>query len=382
MGSIVLSIVIMLITVMAGKGMQNKIREKISAFSGHILIKNYDNNQSQITNVPIGIRQEFYPDFSHWKEVQSIAPYATIGGMLKTDENFEGIILKGVDTAYNWKIFESYLIKGKIPSFRSGKPSDSIVISNELARKLRLDTEKKIIAYFMRPGSDKPLLRKFHVSGIYETDFEDFDQVYVWGDLRHVQKLYGWNDTLTGGFEIVIKDFNRINELTNRINHEIPPTLHAQSIMDINPLMFDWLAMFDFNVLIVIVILIFISALNMTTVLLVLIMERARFVATLKTLGATDRSIARIFLIKAAWLISVGLLAGNIIVLIIYWLQNSYGIIKLNPEIYYVNKAVLSLNWMHLAGLNIVVLLLILILLLLPAQAIGKISPSKVLKFE
>ena len=381
-GSVVLSIVIMLTAVMAGKGMQEKIREKISSFTGHIVILNYDNNQSQITLQPISVKQDFYPDFSRWEDVESLVPYATIGGILKTGSDFEGIIFKGVDSTYHWKIFREYLTGGTIPSFKGNKLSDSILISETISKRLNLSVGSKVKAYFMRPESEKPLLRKFTVAGIYKTDFEDYDKTYVFGDLRQVKRLYGWADTLTGGFEILIKDFDRIDEITGNINRDIPPLTEARSIKDLNPLMFDWLAMFDFNILFIIIVLIVVSALNMTTVLLVLIMEKTRFIATLKTLGATDRSIGKIFLLKAAWLISVGLLIGNLIVLGLYLTQKKYGFIRLNPDIYYVKEAVFDVGWVELLGLNIMVLLLILVLLLLPARSISKISPGKVLKFE
>ncbi len=381
-GSIVLSIVIMLLAMMAGKGMQHKIREKISGFTGHILLLNYDNNQTQITLRPVSLKQDFYPDFSRWEDVESISPFASIGGLLKTKQDFEGVILKGVDSTYNWKIFRQYLIRGQMPAFSGKKISDSILISQEMANRLRLSIGDKVKAYFMRPGSDKPLIRQFRVAGIYKTDFKDYDKTYIFGDLRQVNKLYGWNDTLTGGFEILLKDFDRIDEVTRKINADIPPLLEARSIKDLNPMMFDWLAMFDFNILFIIFILIVISALNMTTVLLVMIMERTRFIGTLKTLGATDRSIMRIFLLKAAWLIATGLFIGNLIVFVIYYVQKKYGIIKLNPEIYYIKEVVFDIGLMHLLGINILVLILILILLLLPARSIGKISPAKVLKFE
>jgi lipoprotein-releasing system permease protein len=381
-GSVVLSIVIMLMAVMAGKGMQKKIREKISSFTGHIVLLNYDNNQSQITLQPLSLRQDFYPDYSRWKEVESLVPYATIGGILKTGADFEGIIFKGVDSTYHWKIFREYMLEGKIPTFGGRKPSDSILISQTIAKRLHLRAGSRVKGYFMRPGSEKPLIRRFTVAGIYKTDFEDYDKTYVFGDLRQVKRLYGWNDTLTGGFEILIKDFDRIDQVTAGINDDLPPLIEARSIKDLNPLMFDWLAMFDFNMLFIIIILIIVSALNMTTVLLVLIMEKTRFIGTLKTLGATDRSIGKIFLLKAAWLISAGLLIGNIIVLVLYMMQKKYGFIKLNPDIYYVKEAVFDIGWVELTVLNVSVLVLILILLLLPARSIGRISPGKVLKFE
>jgi len=371
----------MLSAVMAGRGMQEKIREKISAFTGHIVITAYDANQSGLTLRPVSLRQPFYPD-NPWPEVKHIAPYATIGGLLKHGDEFEGIVFKGVDSTYHWEIFRQYLKEGNIPDFSGDRISRDILVSAEMARRLRLRPGDKVKAYFLREGSDKPLMRRLRVAGIYETDFEDYDRAYVWGDLRQVQKLYGWNDTLTGGFEILLHDFGTLRQTTARINEDIPPLLQARSIVDLNPLIFDWLSMFDFNVAFIIAVLIFISALNMATVLLVMIMERTRMIGILKTLGATDRSIIRIFLLKAAFLISVGLVIGNLIVWVIYVLQKKYGFIRLNPEIYYVKTSVFHLDWKTAVGLNLLVILLILAALLLPARMIAGISPSRIMKHD
>jgi len=381
-GAVILSMVIMLLSVMAGKGMQQKIREKISAFAGHMQVVRYDNNQSFLTLRPVALSLELLEELRSTPGVKSVSPYITIGGLLKTPNDFEGIIFKGIDSTYHWEVFREYVKEGKIPKFESPEMSDSILISAELARRLNLKNGDKVKAYFMRPGNDKPFIRRFTIAAIYQTDFEDFDRNYILGDLRQARRLYGWNDSLTGGFEILVRDFGDIDRITASVNERIPPLYIAKSIKDLNPLMFDWLSMFDFNILVIIGILIFITALNMTTVLLVMIMERTRMIGILKTLGATDKQVVRIFLLKAAWIIALGMLAGNIIVWAIYVLQQKYGFIRLNPEIYYVKTAPLSAPFYWIAGLNLLVMVLILAALLLPARSIAAVEPSKVMKFE
>ncbi len=381
-GSIVLSILVMIISVAAGKGLQEKIREKISAFSGHILILPYTSNQSGLTvePMPAGTWQRDLK--KRFPEIKNVAPYATIGGLLKTKEDFEGIVLKGVDSTYDWSVFRTYLKEGKIPAFGSRETNDSILISRTLASALKLETGDKVLGYFVRPGSDKPMVRRFRIGGIYETEFNDFDKTYIIGDLRLVRGLYKWPDTLTGGYEILLHDFERLEEMTKRINEELDPTLVALNIKEVNPLIFDWLGMFDFNLYIIIGILIFVSALNMATVLLVMIMERTRLIGLMKTLGAGNAMVMRIFLLKAAWFISAGLFIGNLLALAIIFVQEKTGFIRLDPETYYVRRAPLLIHPLTLLYLNMGVLVMILILLLLPASVISRISPSKVMKFE
>lgn len=380
-GSVALSIAVMLLAVAAGKGMQDKIREKISAFSGHILILPYNNNHSQLTLEPIGLHQEFYPQCP-WPEVSNLAPYASIGGLLRNRKDFEGVILKGTGPDYDWSVFGQYLLRGKIPSYTGRGYNDSIMISDYLARRLALDTGSRVYAYFLRPNTEKPLVRRFTVGGVYRTDFEDFDQTYVFGDLHQVQRLYAWPDTLTGGFQILTRDFDRIDEIAQKINHDIDPRLRALSIRQLYPYLFDWLDMFDFNIYLIIGILILVSALNMAVVLLVMITERIRFIGILKTLGATDRGIMRIFLIRAAQLILRGLLIGNILAFGLILLQEKTGFLRLDPANYYVRSVPLEIRWGWFAGLNLFVLVSVLLLMLLPAAYVSRIAPAKVMKYE
>lgn len=380
-GSVVLSVLVMIVSVAAGKGMQEKIREKISAFAGHILILPYTSNQSGLTLEPVYLKnyaqlEKIFP------EIRSVNPYATIGGLLQTDEDFEGIILKGVDSVYDWSLFRTYLKKGKIPDFSLSSANDSVLISGQLASRLKLDVGSKVWGVFLREGSDKPMIRRFKVGGIYETEMEDYDRSYVIGDLRVVKGLYKWPDSVAGGYEIRLKNFDRMEEVTQKLNDYIDPTLVAVHIKELNPFIFDWLDMFDFNLYIIIGILILVSAFNMATVLLVMIAEQTRFIGLMKTLGASDRYLISVFLLKAAWFIVLGLLIGNVIALGIIGIQQKTGFIRLDPETYYVQTAPFVIHPWSLVYLNAGVLVMILLLLVLPAMMIAQISPSKVMKFE
>ncbi len=380
--SIAIGMMIMLISMATGFGLQQKIREKISAFSGHIMISNFDNNQSGITLNPISLHQDFYPKFKKVTGIKSVQAFATIGGILKTKNDFEGIIYKGVDSLYNWSLFKPFLVRGKIPDFSSKRMNDSILISRTLLNRLRLKLHDKVPAYFIREGSEKPQLRIFKIAGIYDTGFEDFDKSYILGQLKMVQKLYHWSDSLTGGFEVILNNFDDLDIKTREIYNETPSTLNTISIKDRFPLIFNWLKMFDFNILLILSIIIFIAGLNMITTVLVLILEKRNFIAIMKVLGSQNKRLQRIFLIQAAYIIGIGLLIGNFLGLGIIFLQDKFGFIKLNPETYYVKTAPVYLNLKNIFLLNFGVALIILFMLTIPVLIIGKISPTKVLKYD
>jgi len=372
----------MLISMATGFGLQHKIREKISAFSGHIIISNYDTNQSGLTLKPISVKQDFYPHFKNIDGIKNVQAFATIGGIIRTPQDFEGIILKGVDSLYNWDLFKPYLLQGKIPHFGRKKINDSIIISKSIANRLNLKLHQKINTFFLRKDSQKPQLRVFRIAGIYDSGFEDFDKTYLIGDLNMVRNLYKWKDTLTGGFEVVLNDFNQIIPKTHEIYETVPSNLNTQSIIDKFPLIFNWLNMFDFNILLILVIIVFIAGLNMATTLLVMILEKRQFIAIMKVLGSPNKKLQRVFLIQAAYIISIGLLIGNIIGLGLILLQKQFGFIHLDPETYYVRTAPVYINLKHILLLNAGVLLAILLILLLPVLVVSKISPVKVLKYE
>ncbi len=379
--SIAIGMIIMLISMATGFGLQHKIREKISAFSGHIIISNYDTNQSGLTLKPVSLHQDFYPRFKNIAGIKNVQAFATIGGIIRTPKDFEGIILKGVDSLYNWDLFKPYLIQGKIPHFGKGL-NDSIILSKTIADRLHLKLHQKINTFFLRQGSQKPMLRVFKIAGIYDSGFDDFDKTFIIGDLKMVQKLYKWPDTLTGGFEVLLKDFDQIIPKTDEIYEAVPSTLNTESIIDKYPLIFNWLNMFDFNILLILVIIIFIAGLNMITTLLVMIFEKRQFIAIMKVLGSSNRRLQKIFLIQAAYIISIGLLIGNIIGLGLILLQKYFGFIRLNPETYYVRTAPVFITLKDIILLNAGVLLAILLMLLLPVLVISKISPVKVLKYD
>ncbi len=381
--AIAISIIMMLVSVSTGFGLQEKIRDKITSFNGHLTILNYDNNQSEITTVPLSLQQDFYPNFKNVPEVSKIQPFATIAGVVRTPETFEGIVYKGVSSDYDFNFISEYLKEGKLPQFSNDGMSNEILISDYLARRLKLKVGDKMQTYFMKDSGNKmPYIRSFEIVGIYDSGFKEFDETYVIGDLKHVQRLNKWDENEVGAFEIYVNDFTKINEINTKIYEDIPSDLNSISITDKYFGIFEWMKLFDFNIYMIIGIMIIVASINMIVALLVLILERTQMIGILKALGANNWTIRKIFLLNATHIVFRGLIWGNIIGLSILLLQKYFGIIKLDPTQYYVAEAPVYLNLYYILGLNAMVILLCYIILIIPSYMITKISPVKAIKYQ
>ncbi len=371
----------MLVSFATGLGLQQKIREKIAAFNGHIVISNYDNNSSEVTLEPIDKNQDFYPDFKSVEGISHVQAVATKAGIIRTATDFEGVIVKGVGLDYNWSYFKDFLVEGRLPNFNS-KLNDEVLISQYLANRLQLKLGDKIPTYFLREGRERPLVRGFKIVGIYNSGFQEFDELYVITDLRHIQKLNGWEDNQVGNFEVFIDDFDQLTEKWKEVYLNTGSFLDAQNISQKYYGIFEWLSLFDFNIALIIGIMILVSGINMITALLVLILERTQMIGLFKALGTTDWSIRKIFLYNAGYLILLGLFWGNLIGLGLLSIQKYYKLIPLDPTNYYVSEVPIYLNWDYILAVNIGTILLCMLMLLVPSLIISKISPVKAIKFN
>ncbi len=381
--AIAISIIMMLISVSTGFGLQEKIRDKITSFNGHVTILNYDNNQSEITTEPLFITQDFYPNFESVPEVVKIQPFATIAGVVRTPETFEGIIYKGVSDNYDFKYISKYLKEGNLPKFSDDGMTNEILISDYLARRLKLKVGDKMQTYFMKnTGNKLPYIRSFEVVGIFDSGFKEFDETYVIGDLKHVQRLNRWNENEIGAFEVYVNDFTKIDQINNKIYENIPSDLNSISITEKYFSIFEWLKLFDFNIYVIITIMIVVASINMIVALLVLILERTQMIGVLKALGADNWTIRKIFLLNATHIVFRGLIWGNIIGLGFLFLQKYFGIIKLDPTQYYVSEAPVYLNPFHIIILNAIVIIICYLILIIPSYVITKISPVKAIKYQ
>ena len=382
--AIALGIIMMLIAIATAAGLQNKIREKITAFNGHIQIYNYDNNNSEVSVVPVSTKQEFYPDFNSVDGIAHIQAVAMKGGVIRTEETFEGIIAKGVGMDYNWEVFKEYLVDGKLPNY-AGDLNNEVLMSRRMASRLQLRTGDSFSTIFFKDENPDqiPNQRKFTIVGIYDSGYEDFDELYLFTDIRHIQRMNKWETDEVGNFEVFLNDFNEIDEKSNIIYGKTLSTLDTENIKNKYGKIFEWIALFDFNVAGIIGIMVIVGGINMITALLVLILERTQMIGVLKALGSTNWSIRKVFLYNAAYLISIGLLWGNVIGLGIIWLQHTFRFFKFpNSEEYYIDYIPVQISGLAILVLNIGVLLLCLLMLLLPSYIITKITPVKAIKFE
>lgn len=386
--AIAIGMIMMIVSVATGIGLQQKIREKVAAFNGHIIITNYDDNQSQVSISPISTRQDFYPKFKNVDGISHIQAVATKAGIIRTETSFEGIIYKGVGKDYQWKNLEEYLVQGKLPDV-GHKLTPDVLISKYLADRLNLKVGDKFNTFFMKENSNQlPNLRVFVVAGIYNSGFQEFDATYIIGDIRHLQRINKWKPDQVGAFEVFIDDFNKIEQKGQQVydntqnKEDASKTLDTQTISEKYYNIFEWLQLFDFNIIVIIVIMIIVATINMVVALLVLILERTQMIGILKAIGANNWSVRKIFLYNAFYLIVRGLLWGNCIGIGLIIIQQQFGIIKLNPESYYVNVAPAHLDWLYILLLNVGTLIICLAVLLIPSYIITKISPVKAIRFE
>lgn len=382
--AIALGVIMMLIAMATGVGLKIKIREKVSAFNGHIQIYNYDNNSSEVSVVPVSLQQEFYPEFKLVSGVAHIQAVATKGGIIRTEDTFEGILAKGVGKDYNWKVFTEYIVAGRLPDYTT-ELNEEVLISSIMASRLQLKVGDSFFAFFLKDddASQIPNQRRFQIVGLYDSGFEEFDSTYVFVDIRHIQRINKWEPDQIGNFEVFLDDFDEIDQKGSEIYGKTLSNLDTQTVKDKYYKIFEWIGLFDFNIALIIGIMVIVGGINMITALLVLILERTQMIGILKALGATNWSIRKVFLYNATYLIALGLLWGNSIGLGFLWIQDTYQIFKFpNPKEYYIDYIPVHLDLSAVLLLNFGVLFLCLIMLLLPSYIITKITPVKAIKFD
>lgn len=380
--AISIGMIMMIVSVATGIGLQKKIREKVATFNGHIMISNFDSNQSEASLTSISLKQDFYPKFTAIKEVDHIQAIANKAGIIRTPTAFEGIVYKGVGKDYKWDYLKEYLIEGRIPNL-SAELNQEIVISQFLANRLNFKLGDSFNTFFMKEEQNKmPNSRRFKIVGIFNSGFQEFDATYIIGDIRHVQRMNKWQANQIGGFEIYVKDFDKIAQVGDQVYKHIGSTLNSKTIVEKFSYIFEWLQLFDFNILVILIIMIVVATINMVVALLVLILERTQMIGILKALGANNWAVRKIFLYNASYLILKGLFWGNFIGISILLIQDNFGIVKLNPESYYVTQAPVDINLVYILLLNLLTIVVCSLVLLIPSYIITKISPIKAIRFD
>ncbi len=380
--AIALGIIMMLVSIATGVGLQEKIREKVSAFNGDIIITNFDTNFSNDSQNPISKNQDFYPTFKNIEGIKHVQVAASKGGVIRTETDFEGVVVKGVGDDYNWEYFKDYLTEGALPDFK-GDLNEDILISEYLANRLHLKLGDKVTTFFLNDEVSKtPRSRGFDIVGIYNSGFQQFDEQFIITDIRHIQRLNKWETDQIGAFEVFVNDFDEIISIGAEVYDETSSTLDTQTIRQKYASIFEWLDLFDFNIIMIIGIMILVAGINMITALLVLILERTQMIGILKALGSSNWSVRKVFLYNAMYLIGVGLFWGNVIGIGLLLIQKYGKVFKLNPNTYYVNEAPVYLSLDYILILNAGTFLLCLLMLLIPSFIIAKISPVRAIRFE
>lgn len=379
--SIIIGIVMMIISVSSSVGLQKTIETKISSFFGHISISNFENNTSFSSISPISLSLD-YKKLHNNSEIIHVQNVAYKSGLIVNKNSFEGVVFKGISSDFNWSSFSKYIRKGKIMTINE-TVSNQVIISEYLSKKLSLDLNDKFKATFFKPNSSSiPNERIFEVSGIFSSGLIEFDETYFIGDIKHIQKMNKWNSNQFGNVEIFLKNYSQLENVSNQLYKKTSAEINVLSIVNRFPEIFNWMALFEINVLLIIIIMILVGGINMITALLVTVLEKTSIIGVLKTLGSSNKSMRTIFLINGAYLISLGLVIGNFIALGLIFIQNYTGFIKLDPDTYYVSELPFDFNLMTLLILNISVLLFCFTMLIIPSFIISKISPSESIKIK
>jgi lipoprotein-releasing system permease protein len=382
---IAMGLAVMILAVAILTGFKQQIREKVVGFGANIQIMNFDSNISFETT-PISDTQNFIPEIKRIPGIKHIQVFATKAGIIRTDEDIQGVVLKGIGKDFDWSYFKSNMVDGSVFTVTDTGRTDKVIISKKIADMLRLKTGDSFAMLFIQ---DPPRMRKFTISGIYETSLEEFDKMYVFCDIKHIQRLNGWRDDQVSGFEVFINDFGKLDELTaavrDAVGYKIAEEDTKFKVTNIRiryPQIFDWLNFQDINVIIIILLMLIVAGFNMISGLLILILEKTNMIGVLKSLGTEDITIRRVFLYQAAYLIGKGLFWGNLIGIGLAYIQLKTGLITLDPSSYYIKTVPVNLELIHIVLLNAGTMAAIIIMLLVPSQLISRISPVKAIRYD
>lgn len=379
--SVVLGLAVMLLSVSIVTGFKREIREKVTGFAGHIQITKFDSNSSFETS-PILYSDSLKENLGQLDGVRHVQSVATKSGIMQAEDDMLGVVIKGVSTDFDTTFFASNLLEGHFPKLSKSKRSDEIIISKKIADQLRLALSDTVRVYFLNNTETNARGRRLIVSGIYETSLEEFDESFVLADQQHVQSLNNWTEDQVSTVEIFVDDFDRMQEITDLVYSKLDYNLTASNAKDNYPQIFDWLALQDINVVVILVLMLLISSVSMISTLLVLILERTTTIGVLKALGAQNVSIRKIFLYQAAYIIVRGLFWGNLIGIGLAFLQKYFGLIKLDQANYYMSEVPINLAVLPLVGVNVLSLIIILLFLLVPSFVVSKINPVSAIRYE
>jgi len=369
---------VMILAIAIVKGFKQEIREKVRGFSGDISVVKYDLNNSY-ENSPVKIDSDFIARIKRSGYITNVMPFATKPGIIRANNEIEGVVLKGVDRHYDWSLFKKNMVKGRVIDFTDSIAAQKeIIISSLTANRLKLKIGDSFLMYFVQEPLRK---RPFKIVGIYDAGVDDVNKTYVVGSLGIIQRLNNWG-TQIGGYELRVADFSQIEQDANTLADIMPAQLRAFTIIESYPIIFEWLKLLDANAQILLVLMLIVAVINMISALLIMILERTTMIGMLKAMGCTNWKIQKIFLYNALYLIGLGLLLGNILGLGLCWLQHQTHVFKLDEASYYMTFVPVKLNGLDVFLLNAGTLTVSLLVLIIPSMLVSRISPVKAIKFK
>lgn len=378
--SVALGIIVSLITISTGLGSKQAIEDRISNFSGDISVKSTRSNSSYNSSIldKQGLNIKAIEEIP---EVAGLQTYASVSGILRTENNFAGIILKGVGKNFDKNRFQPFMISGSIPDYNENGYNNEIILSEKIANDLKVKANDSIVSIFSKEDQ-KPIYRKFLIKGIYKTDIKLVDDLYIIGDINHVRKILNMNDKEVGGLDIFLKNTDETNDVFPKIEKLIGYKNYAEKITEKYPQILDWVNIFNQNISLIITIMLLVVVINIITVLLILIIERTNSIGLLKTFGATNRQIRSIFINYTLLIMIPGLLAGNIIGIGLLLIQKYTGFIKLDPKNYFISTVPVDLNPIYIISISVGIFIVSGIAMILPSYLISRISPLKAIKYN
>lgn len=382
---IALGLAVMILSVAIVIGFKKEVRNKVIGFGSHIQITNFDSNASYESS-PIAIRDSLTQELRSFPGIRHVEPFATKPGILKTETDFQGIVLKGVDRDFDWTFFRNNLKEGDVITFDEKKSSTDVLISSYLANLLGLKLGDSFLTYFVQ---EDVRARKFHIIGIYETGFLDYDKLFVIADIRQIRRLNGWDNDQVSGLELLVTDYDQLDQITENLyfamserNDRLGNTFYTRSIKELNPMIFNWLDVLDINVVIILILMMSVAGFTMISGLLIIILERTNMIGILKAMGQNNASIRKIFLYVSFFLIGKGMLWGNLIGISLCLIQHHFQIVSLDPSVYYLDAVPIDLNLLSLLLLNIGALTAAMLMMLGPSYLVTKIDPARSIRFE
>ncbi|MEP6700841.1 MAG: FtsX-like permease family protein [Bacteroidota bacterium] len=380
----VISVMVMIVTLSLANGFQETVSQKVFSFWGHIRVQEKQPEKAIISEeTPILKNDALVKSIKQNPEVQSIHPFATRYAILKTKDEMEGVLIKGFDSSYNFNHLSQFIKEGRPVEFKDSTYSKEIMISAYTASRMGLKVNDSIIIYFILPGQD-PRPRKITIVGIYKTGIEEYDRLFAIGDIKLIQRLNDWQPDEVGGYEIFLTDYTKIDKTVKELYalDNFPDTWDTISVKDISPNIFDWLNMQDVTRNVLIGFMIIVAVINLITCLIILVLERIRMIGILKSLGATDWTVQKIFLRHSAIITVTGIITGAALALGLLWLQKATGFIKLKEEAYYMSEAAVKIVWWQVGLICLGTLVVCFLVMMIPSLLVRKVQPVKAIQFR